>query len=137
MLSEQLAGLSTIKGFQTEGHELKRFARQDSFYRRHMLRAEFSMASMMSAVWAVTFAGLLGLGWYGTRQVLTGAVTGAEFFAFFLYAAQAIEPLRRLSEVQGLLQRSLAAAARVFAIIDLPSNEDTAGARWTGRCTGR
>ncbi len=128
VLSEQLAGLSTIKGYQTEGHELKRFARQDSFYRRHMLRAEFSMASMMSAVWAVTFAGLLGLGWYGTRQVLSKTVTSAEFFAFFLYAAQAIEPLRRLSEVQGLLQRSLAAAARVFAIIDLPPDADTAGA---------
>lgn len=128
VLSEQLAGLSTIKGFQTEKHELARFARQDSFYRRHMLRAEFAMASMMSAVWAVTFAGLLGLGWYGTRQVLAGIVTDAQFFAFFLYAAQAIEPLRRLSEVQGLLQRSLAAAARVYAIIDLPLGEDNGGA---------
>ena len=127
VLSEQLTGLSTIKGFQTESHELRRFARQDSFYRRHMLRAEFSMASMMAAVWVVTFSGLLGLGWYGTRQVLSGTVTGAEFFAFFLYAAQAIEPLRRLSEVQGLLQRSLAAATRVFAIIDLPVGEDAAG----------
>jgi ATP-binding cassette, subfamily B, bacterial MsbA len=127
VLTEQLAGLSTIKGFQTERHERERFARQDSYYRHRMLRAEVSMASMMSAVWAVTFAGLLGLGWFGTRQVQSGTVTGAQFFAFFLYAAQAIEPLRRLSEVQGLLQRSLAAAARVFAIIDLPLTEQPTG----------
>jgi len=129
VLSEQLAGLSTIKGFQTEDHELRRFASQDSFYRRHMLRAEFSMASMTSAVWVVTCAGLMGVVWYGTRQVFSGAVTRAELLAFCLYAVQTIEPLRRLSEVQGLLQRSLAAAARVFEIIDLPLREEQAGAR--------
>jgi len=43
--------------------------------------------------------------------------------AFCLYAVQTIEPLRRLSEVQGLLQRALAAAGRVFQVIDLPGVE--------------
>ncbi len=123
MVSEQLSGLSTIKGFETESYEHTRFVAQDSRYRFHMLRAESWMALMMSSVWLVTCVGLLGVAWYGTQEVFSHIVTRGALLAFCLYAIQTIEPLRRLSEVQGLLQRALAAAGRVFQIIDLPRPE--------------
>ncbi|HKV53364.1 MAG TPA: ABC transporter ATP-binding protein, partial [Candidatus Binataceae bacterium] len=122
-LSEQLSGLSTIKGFQTEPYESRRFGAQDSLYRAHMLRTEVWMALMMSSVWAVTCAGLIGVVWYGTSEVFAGSTTRGALLAFCLYAVQTVEPLRRLSEVHGLLQRALAAAGRVFEVIDLPCPE--------------
>jgi subfamily B ATP-binding cassette protein MsbA len=122
-LNEQLSGLSTIKGFETETHEHARFVAQDSRYRAHMLRAESWMALMMSSVWLATCVGLLGVVWYGTEEVFSHSVTRGALLAFCLYAVQTIEPLRRLSEVQGLLQRALAAAGRVFQVIDLPGVE--------------
>jgi ATP-binding cassette, subfamily B, bacterial MsbA len=123
IFSEQLSGLSTIKGFQTEGHEARRFVAQDSLYRAQMLRTEAWMALMMSSVWLLTGVGLIGVVWFGTQEVFARTTTRGALLAFCLYAVQTIEPLRRLSEVHGFLQRGLAAAARIFHLIDLPGLE--------------
>lgn len=125
VLSEQLAGLTTIKGYQTEEHEHGRFVAQDSIYRESVLRGELSMALMTSSVWLITCVALMAVIWYGTNQVFSGRATRAELLAFCLYAIQIIDPLRRLSEVHGMLQRALAAAARVFQTMDLPSTEQS------------
>ena len=122
-LSEQLRGLTTIKGFQTESDEHERFVRQNARYRREVLRSEWWTAVLMTMVWFVTGIGLLAILRYGTLQVLRGACTAGQLFAFVLYAVQTVEPLRRLSEVQAMLQRALAAAARVYEVIDAPYGE--------------
>jgi ATP-binding cassette, subfamily B, bacterial MsbA len=122
-LTEQLSGLTTIKGFQTETIERERFAANDSDYRHHVMRSELWMASMTTGVWAITTVALLGVVVYGTNQIAIGRQTPGALLAFCLYAVQTVEPLRRLSEVHGLMQRALAAAVRVFEIIDLPSIE--------------
>jgi ABC-type multidrug transport system fused ATPase/permease subunit len=122
-LSEQLRGLTTIKGFQMESGEHERFVRQNARYRREVLRSEWWTAVLMTMVWFVTGIGLLAILRYGTLQVLGAASTPGQLFAFVLYAVQTVEPLRRLSEVQAMLQRALAAAARVFEVIDAPHGE--------------
>ena len=121
--SEQLRGLTTIKGFQTESREHERFVRQNGRYRQEVLRSEWWTAVLMTIVWFVTGIGLLAILWYGTHEVLSGASTPGQLLAFVLYAVQTVEPLRRLSEVQAMLQRALAAAARVYEVIDAPQGE--------------
>ena len=74
-LSEQLRGLTTIKGFQTETREHERFARQNAHYRLEVLRSEWWTAMLMTIVWLVTGIGLLAILWYGTRQVFNGTST--------------------------------------------------------------
>jgi subfamily B ATP-binding cassette protein MsbA len=122
-LSEQLRGLTTIKGFQTETRERARFARENAGYRREVMRSEWWTAMLMTLVWLVTGIGLLTILWYGTGQVFRGTATPGQLFAFVLYAVQTVEPLRRLSEVQAMLQRALAAAARVYDVIATPQPE--------------
>jgi ATP-binding cassette subfamily B protein len=61
--------------------------------------------------------------------IVAGARSPGDLLVFALYAAQAIEPLRRLSDVQGRWQRTLAAAARLFAVIDLPAESRRGGHR--------
>ncbi len=122
-LNEQLRGLTTIKGFQTESREHERFVHQSARYRQDVLRSEWWTAVLMTIVWFVTGIGLLAILRYGTLQVFSEASTAGQLFAFVLYAVQTVEPLRRLSEVQAMLQRALAAAARVYEVIDAPHAE--------------
>jgi len=117
-LNEQLFGLSTIKGFQTERFEHERFARHNAAYRREVMGGEWWTALLMTLVWLITGVGFLLVVWYGTHEVLRGEVLPADLLAFCLYAFQTVEPLRRLSEVQGMLQRAIAAAARVYEVTD-------------------
>ena len=127
LLNEQLHGLSTVKGFQTEAFEFDRFSAMNRAVRRRIMRAEAWAVSLLAVVFLLTGLGLLATVWYGTRELTAGVMTQAELLAFCLYAAQTVEPLRRLSEIHGFMQSSVAAAARVYDIIDLPGEEASDG----------
>jgi ATP-binding cassette, subfamily B, bacterial MsbA len=122
-LNEQLRGLTTIKGFDAEDFERRRFADQNRRYRRAVMRGEWWSALLVTGVWIVTGLGLWGILWFGTRQVVSGQLTPGGLMAFLLYVLQTLEPMRRLSDVQGLLQRALAAAQRVYEVIDCDAVE--------------
>jgi ABC-type multidrug transport system fused ATPase/permease subunit len=123
LATEQLRGITTIKGFQSEALERDRFAAKSLQYREQVLGSEFWLALMETAALVVASAALLAVAWFGTAQVVSGRKTIGSLILFCLCGVQAMESLRRMSEVQGLLQHALAAAARVFEIIDLPGLE--------------
>lgn len=118
ILNEHLSGLSTIKGFQTESFEHRRFSSSSGRTRSEVMRSEWWAAMLLALVWLVTGFGLLGIFWYGTHLTLSGTMTAGGLLAFCVYAGQTVEPLRRISEVQVLLQRVIAAAQRVYDVID-------------------
>jgi subfamily B ATP-binding cassette protein MsbA len=126
-LHEQLRGLTTIKGFGGEAAEHARFAAHNRRYRRAMLRGEWWASLLVTVVWIITGVALWGVLWIGTRSVLAGELTAGGLLAFSLYMLQTLEPLRRLSDVHGLLQRALAAATRVYEIIDADGVEPRGG----------
>jgi len=126
-LTEQIHGLATIKGFRSEGREEGRFRARLAEFRRQSLRAEAWSSLLVATVFLATSAGLLAIVGYGSREIISGRVTQGALLAFCLYAVQAIEPMRRLSDVQGIFQRALAAAERVYEVIDLEPAEPVGG----------
>ena len=120
MFTEQIGGLSTIKGFGAERFESDRFAERNLSYRRRAVHADAWSALLGAAVILVTGLGLLAVIRYGSHLVASGRMTSGGLLSFCLYAVQAIEPARRMSEVVALMQRMAAAATRVFEVIDLP-----------------
>ena len=82
--------------------------------------AEVWTALLVALVFLAAAAGFILAIWYGSLQVIAGRITAGGLLAFCLYAGQTVEPLRRLAELQGILQRSLAAAERLFELVDLP-----------------
>jgi ATP-binding cassette, subfamily B, bacterial MsbA len=64
--------------------------------------------------------------WIGARQVLVeNAMSGADLIAFLLYALRLLQPLKQLSQMPTTAQSSLAAAERLFEVLDTPSEEQT------------
>ena len=120
VLQEMLQGFTTIKGYQSEASEAARFAEQDRRYRQRAVMAEVWTALLVALVFLVAAAGFILAIWYGSLQVIAGTITAGGLLAFCLYAGQTVEPLRRLAELHGMLQRSLAAAERLFELLDLP-----------------
>lgn len=121
---EQLGGLPTIKGFQMESDEAGRFRLRDASYRRKSVAVEVWTALLLCAIFAVTGAGFLAMAWFGSRALLDGSITQATLLAFAIYAGQIVEPLRRLTEIHGQTQMAVAAAERVYAIVDLSPTEE-------------
>ena len=52
--------------------------------------------------------------WYGGVSVIDGVMTTGELIAFLIYAINLANPTRRVAESVGNIQKSLAAADRVF-----------------------
>lgn len=123
VFTEQVQGITTIKGFRAEEFEHDRFAAMNASYRQKFMGAEFWSALFISMIWLVTGVGVLGMVWYGSEQVFSGKITAGALLAFCLYAGQMVEPVRRLSDIHVALQRSVAAAVRVFELIDWEGTE--------------
>lgn len=56
--------------------------------------------------------------WYGGYSVVTGVISAGSLIAFLIYAINLSNPVKRLSQVYGNIQKAMAAGDRVFAILD-------------------
>ncbi len=119
IFQQQLQGFSTVKGFQTEEHEAGRFSDTYRSYRREVVLAEGWTAALMAMVFLLATLAFVVAIWVGSREVASGTITAGSLLAFCLYAGQTIEPIRRLAETHGLLQRAVVAGERLYQILDL------------------
>jgi subfamily B ATP-binding cassette protein MsbA len=62
--------------------------------------------------------------WYGGFLVISGDMTPGAFFSFLAAMFMVFTPLRRLSGSNNTIQQALAAAERVFSVIDLKTEEE-------------
>src|SRR3546814_12758742 len=67
---------------------------------------------------------------YGGGRVLAGTTTPGTFFSFIAALMLAYQPLKGLASLNAVLQEGLAAAQRIFGLLDLePAVRDAPGAR--------
>ena len=56
--------------------------------------------------------------WFGGYQVVHGSLTAGSLVAFLTYAVNLSNPVKRISRVFGSIQAAMAAADRVFSVLD-------------------
>ena len=118
LLKEVLSGIKIVKGFGREAYEQQRFQqRNNAFYDVSMraVQAEEISSPIMELLGAIGVALVV---FYGGLQVVQGASTPGTFFSFLTAVLWLYEPMRKLSRVNSALQGGLAAADRVFAVLD-------------------
>jgi ATP-binding cassette, subfamily B, bacterial MsbA len=129
-LHETLSGNRIIKAFGTEDYEIKRFRdRVRKFFQLTM--KDVSIKSMSSPI--MEFLGGIGIAaiiWYGGYNVIKGQSTPGTFFSFLTALLMLYEPIKHLSGVNNTIQQGMAAAVRVFEILDLKEEiQDPKGAQ--------
>ena len=129
-LHETLTGNRIVKAFNTEDYEIERFQQKvRKFFQLTM--KDVSIKSMSSPI--MEFLGGIGIAsiiWYGGYQVIKGYSTPGTFFSFLTALLMLYEPIKHLSGVNNTIQQGMAAAVRVFEIMDLPTEiHDQKGAQ--------
>lgn len=66
----------------------------------------------------ILMAALALILWLGGRDVLSGRITLGGLMAFLMYLGLLVQPVRTVSEVVGTLQQGVAAADRIFSVLD-------------------
>jgi subfamily B ATP-binding cassette protein MsbA len=81
----------------------------------HAVRIRAITSSLSEVLGGIGIAGVI---WYGGYEVIHGITTPGTFFSFITALLLLYEPLKRISSFNIKIQRALAAAERVFAILD-------------------
>ena len=124
VLQESVASARVIKSFVREDYEVDRFDVENrANFRANMKNAQL-MATLTPVVELVAAIGVTMIIWYGGNNVINGTITAGSLVAFLTYAVNISNPIKRLTRVIGNIQKALAAAQRVFMIIDMPEVRD-------------
>lgn len=120
VLQESVASARVIKSFVREDYEVDRFdVENKANFRANMKNAQL-MATLTPVVELVAAIGVTMIIWYGGNNVINDTITAGSLVAFLTYAVNISNPIKRLTRVIGNIQKALAAAQRVFMIIDMP-----------------
>jgi ABC-type multidrug transport system fused ATPase/permease subunit len=119
-LEETLQGIDVVKGYAREGHERQRMWRLE----RRILRQQLKMAwieafssPLMEVVGVI--AACLAIVWLA-RQTFAGAMEASHFMTMVILLAAMLDPVRKIANVYNMIQRSGAAATRIFDFLDQP-----------------
>lgn len=119
VLQEVASSPRVIKSFVREGYEVDRFDKENmNNFRANMKYAQLS-STLTPTIEFVAAVGVSIILWYGGNSVINGSITAGSLVAFLTYAVNISNPIKRLSRVIGNIQKALAAAQRVFDVLDL------------------
>lgn len=118
VLQETISAVRVVKSFVREDYEVERFGKENfSNFRAQMKNAQL-MATLTPVIEFLAAIGVTGIIWYGGWEVINGNLTAGALIAFLVYAVNLSNPIKRLSRVYANIQRALAAAERVFVVLD-------------------
>jgi ATP-binding cassette, subfamily B, bacterial MsbA len=117
-LDEIFHGIQTIKLNRLERHEDARFGRELRGFLRPSIRAQAGLAANPAAMDLLAAVGFVAVLWVGAQQIVAGDKSLGEFMSFFTALGLMFEPLRRLANIAGQVQASLASVERLFAVLD-------------------
>jgi subfamily B ATP-binding cassette protein MsbA len=127
---EAFSGHRIVKAFGAEAQEARRFARaSDRLYRTNMkvTSALSALPPLMEFLGGVGIAAAL---WYGSQQIAAERLTTGEFTSFIAAMFLMYGPAKKLSRVNANLQQAMAAAQRIFEMLDTHTEvRDRPGAR--------
>ena len=122
IVQESVSGIRLVKSFGGEAYEVRRFTAASDRLAKGLARVS-RLSHLAQPITETIGTGIaVALLWVGAREVLVdGAFTGASLITFLILVMRMLQPLKQLSQVYTTAQASLAAASRVFDILDAPT----------------
>ena len=118
VLQETISSVRVIKSFVREEYEIARFVKENYANFRAQMKNAQVMATLTPVIELIAAIGVTFLIWYGGFEVINGNLTAGALIAFLVYATNLANPIKRLSRIYGNIQKAMAAAERVFSVLD-------------------
>ena len=132
---QSLAAQQEVKVHGTQAHEISRYSRLANRMLGLNMKVETTRALASSTVQFLAALALAVIVWVSTREALAGKLNAGQFMGLMTSMMAIIPSLRRLTSVQTSISRGVAAAERLFGILDMPVERDE-GIQRIGRARG-
>jgi subfamily B ATP-binding cassette protein MsbA len=137
ILNETFAGIRIVKAYNMEKYETERFAIENRRYYRNWMKRLAIRAISSPMMEFIAGIGIAFIIWYGGSSVVKGTSTPGNFFSFMAALFLLYSPIRKVNDLNIVVQEGIAAAKRVFEVLDTkPDIEDKAEAVELGKAKG-
>jgi subfamily B ATP-binding cassette protein MsbA len=127
LLHESISGVRVVKAFGMESYEEGRFQKENESYMRSQVKSikvRSISSPLMETLGAVAFAVTI---WYAAYRIHQGTLQAEAFISFFAAVLMFYQPIKALNGVNLNIQQGIAAAQRVFELMDMPGEPDSGG----------
>ena len=130
LLDEGFQGVRYVKAYAMEAYEKLRARAAIGEVFRLNYKAERTRHTLHPIMEMLGGVAVVAVILYGGHQVIAEGKPAGSFFAFVMALLMAYEPIKRLAKLNASLQEGLAAAVRLFALLDMePEIKDAPGAK--------
>ena len=119
-VEEMISGQKTLRAYTQEERVIQDMDVQNKKLVDAYYKTDYYASIMGPATNAINNLALALISVFGAILYLQGAISIGSISAFVLYSRKFTGPIREIAEIYGELQSSLAAAERVFKVIDEP-----------------
>ena len=126
LLQEAITGIRIVKAFCMEGYESKRFKDENERYTKYQLKSIAVKAISSPITEFISSIGFAATIWYASWRIRSGTLTPEAFISFFAAVIMLFQPIKALNGITMNIQAGIAAALRVFELIDSPNEEESA-----------
>lgn len=126
---QSLSAQQEVKVHGTQRHEIDRYSRLANRMLGLNMKVETTRAFASSTVQFLAALALAVIVWVATREALVGKLNAGQFMGLMTSMMAIIPSLRRLTSVQTSISRGVAAAERLFSILDMPVERDQGSKR--------
>jgi subfamily B ATP-binding cassette protein MsbA len=129
VVNETVNGISIIKVFNMERYEIDRVRTENTRLRRFLLQMVRLHATTGPVTEFILVLGVVAFLLVAAQRMESGAVREGDIITLLFALAMLLDPLRKLSAVNNMVQTSIASAERVFEFIDMkPEIDEREGA---------
>jgi subfamily B ATP-binding cassette protein MsbA len=116
--AEGLTGHRVVKAFGSEAKEAERFGKAAYQLFRTNMKVTAALSSLPPLMELLGGIGMAVALWYGSREIASGRLTIGELTTFIATLLMMYGPAKKLSRVNANLQQAIAAAERIFEMLD-------------------
>ncbi|MBL8151163.1 MAG: ABC transporter ATP-binding protein [Blastocatellia bacterium] len=117
-LQEHITGMAIVQIFNREERAMAEFSDINDQHRVVNIKTIFYYAVFYPAIGFVNALGTSLIIWFGGEQVISGVLTLGALIFFIQSTQRFYEPIQDISEKYNILQSAMAAAERVFRLLD-------------------
>ncbi|MBK9144203.1 MAG: ABC transporter ATP-binding protein [Candidatus Melainabacteria bacterium] len=118
VLGESIQGVKVVQSFNLESYQIDRFKETNQNFLDATMKAVRNEALMSPVLAQIGAVGIAAVIWVAGDQVIHGHMTVGALTSFTIALMLLYSPLKTIGRVNGIIQPALAAAERVFDVLD-------------------
>ena len=122
--SEVVTGFRVVRIFGGEEYETRRFGEASKYNLKQSLKLELTKAISTPVIQAMVALAISILVWLALAPEVRGGMSAGGFVVIIAAASTMAKPIRQLTQVNEKIQRGVAAARDLFAVMDSEPEKD-------------